>query len=315
MFSILIPSWNNLEYLQLCVNSIRRHSMHDHEILVHVNDGSDGTLDWVRQQGLRYSHSQGNVGICLAVNQLAGMAANAWLVYLNDDMVCCPGWDAALVRAIDQQQNDLIYLSVTVIEPTPSINPIMIVQNFGTTASTFDEPSLLANFMRDARGDSIGQASPVSVVSKRWWQMVGGYSLEFSPGMGSEDDLMMKFWIAGCRYFAVVGASRVYHFACRSTGRVRRNRGARTFVTKWGLTQGEFKRRYMARGMATADAFASGSDSMPRPTVMGRIKRALYGLSGNFPLGDIRAWDAAPGLHFDPEQDAENRPSASPLRT
>ena len=52
MFSILIPSWNNLAYLKLCVDSIRRHSSVEHEIIVLVNDGSDGTLAWVREQGL-----------------------------------------------------------------------------------------------------------------------------------------------------------------------------------------------------------------------------------------------------------------------
>jgi glycosyltransferase involved in cell wall biosynthesis len=52
MFSILIPSWNNLAYLRLCVESIRRHSAERHQVIVHVNDGSDGSLAWVREQGL-----------------------------------------------------------------------------------------------------------------------------------------------------------------------------------------------------------------------------------------------------------------------
>lgn len=51
MFSILIPTWNNLPYLQLCIESIRRHSAFEHEIIVHVNEGTDGTLEWVRAQG------------------------------------------------------------------------------------------------------------------------------------------------------------------------------------------------------------------------------------------------------------------------
>ena len=51
MFSIIIPTWNNLPYLKLVVDSLRRHSAYDHQIIVHVNDGSDGTLDWVRSEG------------------------------------------------------------------------------------------------------------------------------------------------------------------------------------------------------------------------------------------------------------------------
>ena len=57
MFSILLPTWNNLPLLKLCVHSIRTHSAYGHQIIVHVNDGSDGTLEWVREQGLDHTHS------------------------------------------------------------------------------------------------------------------------------------------------------------------------------------------------------------------------------------------------------------------
>ena len=60
MFSIIIPTWNNLALLQLCVRSIRENSAYPHQIIVHVNDGSDGSLDWVRAQGLAYTASPEN---------------------------------------------------------------------------------------------------------------------------------------------------------------------------------------------------------------------------------------------------------------
>ena len=41
IFSILIPTWNNLPFLKICVDSIRKNSTYRHQIIVHVNDGSD----------------------------------------------------------------------------------------------------------------------------------------------------------------------------------------------------------------------------------------------------------------------------------
>ena len=70
LFSILIPSWNNLAFLKLCVASIRKNSTYAHEILIHVNDGSDGTLEWVKAEGLKYTHSTENIGVCYALNGL-----------------------------------------------------------------------------------------------------------------------------------------------------------------------------------------------------------------------------------------------------
>ena len=49
MISIVIPTFNNLKYLQLCINSLKN-SIYDHEIILHVNDGSDGTLDYAKTQ-------------------------------------------------------------------------------------------------------------------------------------------------------------------------------------------------------------------------------------------------------------------------
>ena len=46
MISIVIPTFNNLDYLKLCIQSIKKNSRFNHEIKLHVNDGSDGTLEY-----------------------------------------------------------------------------------------------------------------------------------------------------------------------------------------------------------------------------------------------------------------------------
>ena len=84
LFSILIPTWNNLAYLQLCVSSLRRHSTHAHQIIVHVNDGSDGTLDWVRAEGIDHTHSRENIGVCFALNAAASLAQTSYIAFFND---------------------------------------------------------------------------------------------------------------------------------------------------------------------------------------------------------------------------------------
>ena len=48
MFSILIPSYNNLNYLKLCIKSIVNNSKFNHQIIIHVNEGTDGTLDFLK---------------------------------------------------------------------------------------------------------------------------------------------------------------------------------------------------------------------------------------------------------------------------
>lgn len=249
MFSIIIPSWNNLALLQLCIRSIRQHSAHAHQIVVHVNDGSDGTLAWVRAQGIAHTHSPENIGICLAVNEAAMHAMQDYILYLNDDMYCCPGWDMALIEKLRQLDTDLFMLSGTMIEPRDTGNPCVIVRDYGGDTETFDEAKLLGELPQLRKTDWCGATWPPTLVSKRWWFKVGGYSSEFSPGMSSDNDFSMKLWHAGCRIFLGVGDSLVYHFQCKSTGKVKKNDGGRQFLHKWGMRQSVFDRYYLRRGM------------------------------------------------------------------
>lgn len=294
MFSIVIPSWNNLPYLKLCVGSLKRHSQFEHEILVHLNDGSDGSLEWVKSQGIKYTQSDKNVGVCLSVNRLVAKARHDWVLFMNDDMVAAPGWETGFTDAMASVGSDLAMFFGTLIQPENGRNANIIKQNFGESPATFDEAKFLAGFMQDKRGDVNGAASQPTLVHRNWWSMLGGYSLEFSPGMSSDDDLLMKFWVAGCRTYRIVSASRFYHFGCASTGRIKHNLGGRIFVMKWGITQIEFTRRYL-RSVAQPGATPENPHNCVRATWLGKLRRVGYALRFNYPLEDIEAWDSKPG--------------------
>lgn len=248
MFSILIPSWNNLPYLKLCIESIQERSRFKHQIIVHVNEGTDGTLDWIISQNLSYSYSRQNIGICYALNAARSLAQTDYIMYMNDDMYVCPDWDAPLVDEIRSIGHNRFFLSSTLIEPYLSNNPCVIVKDFGADHPTFNKSQLIEQYAALKKDDWQGATWPPNVVHVTTWDLVGGYSIEFSPGMGSDPDFSMKLWKMGVRYFKGLGASRVYHFGCKSTGRTTRNDGNFTFFQKWGITSGTFTKYYLHRG-------------------------------------------------------------------
>ncbi len=89
VFSIIIPTWNNLAFLKLCIESIRKNSRFSHQIILHLNEGNDGSKEWAEEQGLSYTYSAENVGICYAVNAAVSLAQTDHIMYLNDDMYVC----------------------------------------------------------------------------------------------------------------------------------------------------------------------------------------------------------------------------------
>lgn len=248
MFTILIPTWNNLPYLKACIESIRKHSTFRHQVVVHINEGSDGTLEWVKAQQIEHTCSDSNIGICRALNLASQLARTEYICYFNDDMFALPGWDYYLVKDIEDIPHKNFFISSTMIEPREGKDPnILQGFNFGDLQS-FREKDLVHKFKDLSMKDWSGASWPPNVVPKALWDKVGGYSDEFSPGMYSDPDFSMKLWQQGTRYFKGVGESKVYHFMSKSTGKVEKNDGRSTFIRKWGITPGYFYRSMLRMG-------------------------------------------------------------------
>ena len=275
LFSILIPTWNNLKFLQLCVESIRKNSTYEHEILIHINDGSDGTLEWVKEQGLSYTHSQSNVGVCLALNQLRPLVTTHYILFKNDDMYVCPEWDQALYDEIQSLHHKMFFLSSTLIQPRKFFcKSVIAPANYGETVETFEEERLLKEYKTLPHGDWMGATWPPNIVHRDIWDLVGGYSVEYSPGMYSDPDFSAKLWKVGVRLFKGVDKSRVYHFEARSTHRIVKNDGSTQFLRKWGITSASFMRDVLHRGEPWRED-APMHENLQKDLLRSKLKRAL----------------------------------------
>ena len=248
-FSILIPSWNNLDYLKCCIQSLQKNSTYTHQIIVHINEGKDGTLDWVKQQNLSYTHSAENVGVCYGFNAPATLAEADYLVFSDDDFYFAPEWDVPLWDTVKEVGHDYFCISSTMIEHSPTnYNCIIAPYDFGKTVKEFDEKRFLNEYKSIPFQDWMGSNWYPLILHKKIWNLIGGLSTEFSPGMGSDPDMMMKLWHLGVRYYKGVSASRVYHFTSRSTSRVKKSDGNKQFLLKWGLSKSTFFDFYLKMG-------------------------------------------------------------------
>ena len=261
-FSIIIPTWNNLEFVKCCVESIRKNSAHAHEVILHINDGSDGTLAWAKSHSIKFTQTPGNAGICVAVNNAAGLSTKNYIVYLNDDMYVCPGWDAEILNKIHSLNTDNFMVSGTLIEPKDTGNPCVVVKDYGRSPEVFAEQKLLKELKSLEIQNWNGSKWPPTVVSKELWVRAGGYSIELTPGMSSDDDFARKMWELGCREFVGVGASLVYHFMSKSTHRIVKNDGRRQFLMKWGINQSTFNKYFLRLGTAYNGRLAEPNDSV-----------------------------------------------------
>ena len=245
MFSIIIPTLNNLKYLKICIKSIKKNSFYEHEIIPHVNIGDDGTLDYLKDNNIKYTYTDFNAGICKGMNIAAQSSSYDYILYAHDDFYFCPNWDEILKKEIDLIGHNNFYLSGTMVH-NGQIN-----FDCGDTAENFNEKKFLEEYKNHNFYDFQGSTWAPHVVHKDIWNSVGGFSEEFYPGTGSDPDLNMKLWKKGIRIFKGINDFKVYHFGSVVTRRKHKspyiktetgNLGSKIFLLKWGLSITFFKK-------------------------------------------------------------------------
>ena len=251
MFSILIPTFNNVKYLELCINSIKKNSKYDHQIIVHVNIGDDGTIEYLNKINIEYTHTKYNSGICEGINKASVLAKFDYFLYAHDDFYFCPLWDEILKNEIDIIGHNNFYLSGTMMHNG------QIPFDCGDNINDFDEKKFLENYKDLNYYDFQGSTWAPTLVHRDIWKKVGGFSEEFFPGTGSDPDFNMKLWNIGVRIFKGINNFKVYHFGSivlrKKINKIKKNsrygsKGAKIFLLKWGITIKFFKRFYLHSG-------------------------------------------------------------------
>ena len=248
MFSIIIPTFNNLDYLKLCIKSIRQNSIYNHQIIPHVNIGEDGTCDFLQDENIDFTFTKYNSGICEGMNTASKKSKFKYILYSHDDFYFCPGWDDVLKKEVDVIGHNNFYLSGVMMNNGP------IKFNAGSDIKNFDENKVLNEYQNYNHYDFQGSTWAPHLLHRDLWEKVGGFSEEFFPGTGSDPDLNMKLWKEGVRIFKGVNNCKVYHFGSIVTRKYKNHptiitesgsKGGKIFLLKWGITIKFFKKFYL----------------------------------------------------------------------
>ena len=265
MFSIIIPTFNNVKYLKLCIESIKKNSTFNHEIIAHVNLGEDGTKEYLDNEKIEYTFTNYNAGICEGMNKATKKANFDFILYSHDDFYFCPKWDEILNEEIKKIGHNRFYLSGIMMNNGP------LKFNAGSDFETFDEKKLLENYEKINHYDFQGSTWAPHLIHKEIWNKVGGFSEEFYPGTGSDPDLNMKLWREGVRIFKGLRKCKVYHFGSIVTRKYKNHptiktesgsKGGKIFLLKWGITFKFFKKHYLR-----SDSVYEGELSNPKRNI------------------------------------------------
>ena len=167
MFSILIPTFNNLDYLKICLESLKKNSKLNHQIIIHINEGSDGTLDYIKSNKYEFTYSQNNIGMPKALNFSSKLAKKNYILISHDDFYYCPDWDIEFEKELKIINHNNFYLSGSMVGAG------QIQFNAGENISNFNEKHLLDNLDKIKTFNFQGTTKCPGLVHIDLWRKVG----------------------------------------------------------------------------------------------------------------------------------------------
>lgn len=243
--SVIIPSFNNKEYLAQAVDSILKNNHPQIELIIVDNNSDAETKVYLREiqikKNVKVIFNNENKGFPKAVNQGILASSGKYVLIANNDVIVPPN---SIKRMVEAAESD------------PEIGIVGVVSNYVSGVqldeqAEYDSPQKMLDYaeiiLKERKGE-IQQFPRVAflftLVKKELIQKIGGLDERFSPGNFEDDDFCLRAQLAG--YKAVIARDVfVHHYGSKSFNTndrkydelIKRNR--KIFIEKWGADPNE----------------------------------------------------------------------------
>ncbi|RTR36368.1 glycosyltransferase [Robertmurraya yapensis] len=188
--SIIIPTFNKLNYTIECIDSIRKYTQPGtYEIVIVDNGSTDGTRQWLaNQEDIRTLLNANNEGFPKACNQGIEYANGENILLLNNDTVVTKGWLDNLLKAL--YSNEKIGAVGTVTNSAAYYTSIPVnyrtIEEMHNFASNYNNSDPL---LWEERLKLIGYCM---LIKKNVVNEIGLLDERFTPGNFEDDDYSLR---------------------------------------------------------------------------------------------------------------------------
>jgi len=241
--SIIIPTYDAVDYLVLCLESIYQNQVDPNNEIIVVVDGKPELNKHILEQyktklNLKTVIFTENVGLALATNYGFYSASNKYCLNINDDNVCPHEFDRILMEDYIKYSNSGVLIVPNQIEPRPSMFKSFIIRNFGEDVNEFDLKifSTEETKLRKNNHSGDGWTFPF-FINKLDFIRVGGFDPYYNSSHVIDWELFLKLKLSMVSSFRTHRCN-FYHFgskSARTPGSEEKERAAHEYAKlKWG---------------------------------------------------------------------------------
>jgi GT2 family glycosyltransferase len=240
MITFCIGTHNNLPYLKIAIESVRRNSFYKNSpFIIHAENCTDGTNEFLMENHLKYNlqvYIQTNevpLGIGGSMNFCAEKVQTKYIMFIHSDFYVTKNWDYELLKIFDKYPNEKLWVNSHRVEPDMFGSPqrpgtvILPKDTFGAYYNDFNTELFdkWASEFVEINDFEIPKGEGVSgLIKKSVWDEFGGNDPIFAPASYDDLDLFLRMRMGGVR-FVLPSKSLVWHFGARGSHRLEENNG------------------------------------------------------------------------------------------
>jgi GT2 family glycosyltransferase len=257
-----ISTFNNLNYLKLAVESVRKHSHYKNApFIIHAENCTDGTNEWLNKNKKQYDltvYIENNTdvkGIGGGMNFCADKVQTEFIMFLHSDFYVSPDWDLHCMNVFEKYPNEKMWVFSQRIQPNIFSESSRIgthvvdIDTFGSYYYDFDSEFFVNYAIEFSKRNDIEYewAEGVSgLIRKKDWDFIGGNDSAFSPTSWEDKDLFLRMLYENYKLLLTT-KSVVWHFGARGSHRLEENGGKsserqiesekkniQNWINKWG---------------------------------------------------------------------------------
>lgn len=219
--SFIIPSRNNLVYLQQAIKSITDCYSNEHDIVLLDDASTDGTWEWI--QSLQGSHfikyrNEGpeRQGHTILYDKGVALSRTEVFSILHADMVVSPNYVPNLLKHLEKRA---VVCATRVEPPLHPPGPEKFIKHFGLEPAEFDYGGFLdfiGPLEEEYKGETTSGVFAPWCMYKEDFVAIGGHDKLFAPMELEDSDIFNRMYLAGFELRQSWDAF-VYHMTCRGS--------------------------------------------------------------------------------------------------
>lgn len=243
LITFCISTYNNLPYLKLAVQSVRKNSFYkEAPFIIHAENCTDGTNEWLHENKDIYNltliiepENEIIKGIGGGMNICAEHVDTEYIMFLHSDFYVSENWDITLLKIFEKYPNEKLWVSSHRIEPKMFENsdsrPGTVIIDKNIWGAYHDDFNFIEferfakEFTEQNSEYEIPKGEGVSgLIRKCDWDEIGGNDPLFAPASWDDMDLFLRMANSGFK-FILTASSLVWHFGARGSHRLEENNG------------------------------------------------------------------------------------------